>query len=31
MIKEIEANRFHLVSEKEHIPNSQYMLVFTKK
>lgn len=31
MIKEIEANRFHLISEKEHIPNSQYMLVFTKK
>jgi ubiquinone/menaquinone biosynthesis C-methylase UbiE len=31
MIKEIEANRFHLVSEKEHIPNSQYILVFTKK
>ena len=31
VIKEIEANRFHLVSEKEHIPNSQYMLVFTRK
>ena len=31
MIKEIEANGFHLISEKEHIPNSQYMLVFTKK
>jgi len=31
MIKEIEANRFHLISEKEHIPNSQYMLVFTRK
>jgi len=31
VIKEIEANRFHLISEKEHIPNSQYMLVFTRK
>ena len=31
VIKEIEANRFHLISEREHIPNSQYMLVFTKK
>jgi ubiquinone/menaquinone biosynthesis C-methylase UbiE len=31
VIKEIEANRFHLVAEREHVPNSQYMLVFTKK
>ena len=31
VIKEIEANRFHLISEREHIPNSQFMLVFTKK
>jgi ubiquinone/menaquinone biosynthesis C-methylase UbiE len=31
VIKEIEANHFHLVAEREHVPNSQYMLVFTKK
>ncbi len=31
VIKEIEANHFHLISEREHIPNSQYMLVFTKR
>jgi len=31
VIKEIEANRFHLVAEREHVPDSQYMLVFTKK
>ena len=30
VIKEIEANRFHLLSEKEHIPDSQYMLVLRK-
>jgi len=30
VIKEIEANYFHLLSEKEHIPNSQYMLVLRK-
>jgi ubiquinone/menaquinone biosynthesis C-methylase UbiE len=30
VIKEIEANHFHLLSEKEHIPNSQYMLVLRK-
>jgi len=30
VIKEIEANRFHLLAEKEHIPDSQYMLVFRK-
>jgi ubiquinone/menaquinone biosynthesis C-methylase UbiE len=31
VIKEVEANHFHLVAEKEHIPDSQYMLVLTKK
>lgn len=31
MIKEIEANRFHLIAEREHIPDSQYMLILTKK
>lgn len=31
VIKEIEANRFHLVAEREHIPDSQYMLILTKK
>jgi len=30
VIKEIESNHFHLLSEKEHIPNSQYMLVLRK-
>jgi ubiquinone/menaquinone biosynthesis C-methylase UbiE len=30
VIKEIEANHFHLVMEKETIPNSQYMLVLQK-
>ena len=30
VIKEIEANHFHLLSEKEHIPNSQYMLVLRR-
>jgi ubiquinone/menaquinone biosynthesis C-methylase UbiE len=30
VIKEIEANHFHLVSEREHIKNSQYMLVLEK-
>jgi ubiquinone/menaquinone biosynthesis C-methylase UbiE len=30
VIKEIEANHFHLLAEKEHIPDSQYMLVFRK-
>jgi ubiquinone/menaquinone biosynthesis C-methylase UbiE len=30
MIKEIEANRFHLVMEREHIRNVQYSLVFEK-
>ena len=30
VIKEIEANHFHLLSEREHIPNSQYMLTLRK-
>jgi ubiquinone/menaquinone biosynthesis C-methylase UbiE len=30
VIKEIEANRFHLLMEKEHIKNVQYMLVLEK-
>jgi ubiquinone/menaquinone biosynthesis C-methylase UbiE len=30
VIKEIETNHFHLLAEKEHIPDSQYMLVFRK-
>ncbi len=30
VIKEIEANHFHLVMEKETIPHSQYMLVLEK-
>ena len=30
VIKEIEANHFHLISEKEHVPDSQYMLVLRK-
>lgn len=30
VIKEIEGNRFHLVSEREHIPGSQYMLILEK-
>jgi predicted methyltransferase len=30
VIKEVEANRFHLVSEKETIKNVQYMLVLEK-
>jgi ubiquinone/menaquinone biosynthesis C-methylase UbiE len=31
VIKEIEANQFHLISEKETIKNVQYMLVLEKK
>jgi ubiquinone/menaquinone biosynthesis C-methylase UbiE len=31
VIKEVEANQFHLISEKETITNSQYMLVLEKK
>ena len=30
VIKEIEGNHFHLLSEREHIPNSQYVLVLRK-
>lgn len=30
LIKEIEANHFHLVEEKEHVKNVQYMLVLEK-
>ena len=30
MIKEIEANHFHLLAEKEHVPDSQYMLILRK-
>jgi len=31
VIKEIEANRFRLISEHEHIKGSQYMAIFEKK
>ena len=31
VIKEVETNGFHLVSEKEHIKNVQYLLVLEKK
>lgn len=31
VIKEIEANHFHLIAEKEHVPDVQYMLVLRKK
>lgn len=30
MIKELEANRFHLVEEKEYVRNSQYLLILEK-
>jgi ubiquinone/menaquinone biosynthesis C-methylase UbiE len=30
VIKEIEANHFHLIAEKEHVPDSQYMLILRK-
>ena len=30
VIKEIEGNHFHLLLEREHIPDSQYMLVLRK-
>jgi ubiquinone/menaquinone biosynthesis C-methylase UbiE len=30
VIKEIEANHFHVVEEKEHVPNVQYMLILEK-
>jgi predicted methyltransferase len=31
VIKEVEANHFHLVSESEHIPDVQYMLILEKR
>ena len=31
VIKEVEANHFHLVSQSEHIPDVQYMLVLEKR
>jgi len=31
VIKEIEANHFHLLSEKEHIKDSQYILILEKR
>ncbi len=30
VIKEIEANHFHLIAEKEHVPDSQYMLILRR-
>ncbi len=30
VIKEIEANHFHLTAEKEHVPDSQYILILRK-
>jgi ubiquinone/menaquinone biosynthesis C-methylase UbiE len=30
VIKEVEANRFHLVSDREHVKDSQYMLILEK-
>jgi ubiquinone/menaquinone biosynthesis C-methylase UbiE len=30
VVKEVERNHFKLISEREHIPGSQYMLVFQK-
>ena len=30
VIKEVESNHFHLLSEREHIPDSQYMLILRK-
>jgi ubiquinone/menaquinone biosynthesis C-methylase UbiE len=30
LIKEIEANHFHLIAEKEHVPDSQYLLILRK-
>jgi hypothetical protein len=30
LIKEVEANHFHLIMEKEHVKNVQYMLVLEK-
>jgi ubiquinone/menaquinone biosynthesis C-methylase UbiE len=31
VIKEIEANGFHLVADRDHIPGKQYMITFEKK
>jgi predicted methyltransferase len=31
LVREVERNGFHLVSEREHIKGSQYMVVFDKK
>ena len=31
LIKEIEANGFHLLSKHDHIPGSQYIAVFAKQ
>ena len=30
VIKEIEANHFHLIAEREHVPDSQYVLILRK-
>ena len=30
VIKELEANHFHLIAEKEHVPDSQYLLILRK-
>src|ERR1017187_5510248 len=30
VIKEIEANPFHLIAEQEHVPDSQYVLILRK-
>jgi ubiquinone/menaquinone biosynthesis C-methylase UbiE len=30
VIKEIEANHFHLIAEREHVPDSQYLLILRK-
>jgi len=30
VIKEVEANHFHLLSEREHIPDSQYLLILRR-
>lgn len=31
LIKEIEANHFHLIEEKEHVKDEQYMLILEKR
>jgi ubiquinone/menaquinone biosynthesis C-methylase UbiE len=30
VIKEVEAHHFHLIAEKEHVPDSQYLLILRK-